>query len=293
MIVTTLIAAIMLARSIQAATYVGCLPSASIPSASTSESGVSLDECFTFCDSSTYAFYEAGSSQCTCGSSAGSSTNYVTSQDSSGACAADEVSTWLLHTAFSFSGCYTSTGSETTMRTTFPNSPEACFTACASYGGAAFSPMGGMYICQCAIDITGTDPRTCPSGAGEAGFYLYSQAIEPEPTAGNARRALRDRRKRAQMMKHQYCPAGLTACVVGSDQESFECVDVQSDLESCGGCMNGLYGSRTSNSSSTGTECSALPNVAMGGVTCTRGQCEISACKYGYTLVDNQCVRMF
>ncbi|WWC92250.1 uncharacterized protein L201_007204 [Kwoniella dendrophila CBS 6074] len=294
MIVPILIAiAALAARSVIGAAYVGCLPPASIPSTTSTTTGVTLDGCFSFCDSSAYAFYQSATSDCSCGSVSGSSAIYTGSQDSSGACAADEASGWLLHTAFSFEACYESTGSNTNLRTTFPDTPEACFASCATYGGAAFSPVGGRYVCQCATDITGDGPEACPSGSrDDGGFYLFKQAIEPQPTGGNSRRQLKERRRRAEALKHQYCPTSLTACVVGSDFESFECVDLRSDLESCGGCMNGLYGPTAGNNTTIGKDCSAIPNVALGGVTCSRGQCEVSACKYGYALVNNQCIRM-
>ncbi|WWD08450.1 hypothetical protein V865_006562 [Kwoniella europaea PYCC6329] len=147
-----------------------------------------------------------------------------------------------------------------------------------------------MYVCLCAEENIPDDSQACQGAAASSGFYVYTHSVTT-PT-GVARRQLKERLRQAQASRFQYCPSGLTGCIIGSDKEAFECVDTQADLEACGGCMQGLYGPTYRNSTATGVDCSALPNVALGGVTCTRGQCEVSACKYGYALVDNECVRM-
>jgi len=57
------------------------------------------------------------------------------------------------------------------------------------------------------------------------------------------------------------CPNGLFACALGGTHQ-FECVDVEADLRSCGGCVGeGL----------PGVDCLALPGVR--DVTCIRGKC--------------------
>nr|XP_019051130.1 hypothetical protein I302_01579 [Kwoniella bestiolae CBS 10118]OCF30060.1 hypothetical protein I302_01579 [Kwoniella bestiolae CBS 10118] len=238
MIVPIIIAALAI-RSVEAATYIGCVDPANVP--------------------------------------AGSSTTISTDVN---ACIA-----WILNTPFGFSGCYSQTVSQGRTRTTFPSSPEGCLANCATYEGAALSRSNNLLVCQCADTLDGDGAEVCQPASASGGFYLYGQSLT-EPTA-LARRQLRERLRRAQIARNQYCPSSLTACMIGCDHEAFE-----ADLEACGGCMNGLYGPTVRNAIATGVDCSALPNVALGGVTCTRGQCEVSACKYGYALVDNQCVRM-
>ena len=54
--------------------------------------------------------------------------------------------------------------------------------------------------------------------------------------------------------------------------KAYECVDVQNDLESCGGCVanDSPFGQRTANG---GRDCSAIPYVDS--VTCQKGTCVI------------------
>ncbi|PPQ66707.1 hypothetical protein CVT26_009567 [Gymnopilus dilepis] len=86
------------------------------------------------------------------------------------------------------------------------------------------------------------------------------------------------------------CPLGLTSCPIpGRGGEYFECVNTQSDLESCGGCINpslpayGYY-----NAQKVGVDCSALPGVS--DVSCIYGKCVIHKCSYGYYLYKGECV---
>ncbi|EIN12496.1 hypothetical protein PUNSTDRAFT_49803 [Punctularia strigosozonata HHB-11173 SS5] len=95
----------------------------------------------------------------------------------------------------------------------------------------------------------------------------------PIPQASQARREMTifdiapERRCRRDW---QSCPI-----FVESKLKGFECVDVQHDLESCGGCVtNGqTFGDG-------GRDCSAIPNVDS--VSCMKGQCIIEQCASGY-----------
>ncbi|WWC65101.1 uncharacterized protein I303_107715 [Kwoniella dejecticola CBS 10117] len=291
MIVPLILTAALAARSVRATAYVGCVDPANIPAGSDATTGTDVSGCIAYCSSSSipYAFYSNVDGSCTCGSASGDPSIYEESQNTGGSCASDQASVWLDDTPFSFQGCTEETQTGGTTRSTFPGSIEACFSSCTfKYAGITRYSFG--YFCMCTEELTQVGSANCQAGLAGHGLYVYEQAVI-EPTQ-IARRQLRERRRLAESTKHQYCPSGLTGCVVGRDPEAFECVDTQADLESCGGCMNGLYGPTIRNSTSSGVDCSALPNVALGGVTCSRGQCEISACRYGYALVDNQCVRM-
>ncbi|WVQ63271.1 uncharacterized protein L199_001422 [Kwoniella botswanensis] len=290
MIVPIIIAALAI-RSVFADTYIGCLNSVS--SYEVTQTSLSLDGCQSYCSTYTYAYYSNADGTCYCGNTNLAASEFQTAQDSSGTCASDQISAWISSTPFAFQGCSTDTTTGGSSRTSFVSSVPQCFTNCAAYPVISLGRTGSLVLCQCAGEYISTTPATCQGGSsGTSGEYLYVQSLDAEPTGGNARRALKNRRRQIEATKYQYCPSSLTACVIGSDQDTFECVDTQGDLESCGGCMGGLYGPTAHNATSTGVNCSALPNVALGGVTCTRGRCEVSACKYGYALVDNQCVRM-
>ncbi|KAJ7045805.1 hypothetical protein C8F04DRAFT_989129 [Mycena alexandri] len=63
---------------------------------------------------------------------------------------------------------------------------------------------------------------------------------------------------------------------------TFECVDIQNSLESCGGCVGG--------SPSTGEDCSAIPGADA--VSCTQGRCRVTECRGNLTVsaYGNSCV---
>lgn len=66
------------------------------------------------------------------------------------------------------------------------------------------------------------------------------------------------------------CPAGHTACAVGSQlSDGFECIDAATNLEQCGGCVtDGL-----------GQDCTAIPGVES--VMCNQGSCIVLSCIQG------------
>ncbi|VDC03225.1 unnamed protein product [Peniophora sp. CBMAI 1063] len=71
---------------------------------------------------------------------------------------------------------------------------------------------------------------------------------------------------------------GWMACgVYGGAARAWECIDTNTDLESCGGCDLPLtpYSLR-------GTDCSALPGVA--DVSCHNGSCAVRRCLPGWTV---------
>ena len=41
----------------------------------------------------------------------------------------------------------------------------------------------------------------------------------------------------------------------------------------------------------TTSSCTTIPGVAMGGVSCVRGQCLVNRCKAGFELSKGKCVR--
>ncbi|CAK5270731.1 unnamed protein product [Mycena citricolor] len=75
------------------------------------------------------------------------------------------------------------------------------------------------------------------------------------------------------------CEQGWQACgVPGADRRAWECVDVQRDLESCGGCASGISSSLTGQS--TGVDCTTIPHVS--DVSCISGGCVVHRCLPGY-----------
>jgi len=83
------------------------------------------------------------------------------------------------------------------------------------------------------------------------------------------------------------CPKfGQKLCPILHGRGGDECVDVASDLESCGGCMGvpvELGG---------GVDCTQISGAR--DVACRRGQCVVTRCAPGHTLAEDRasCVPM-
>lgn len=79
------------------------------------------------------------------------------------------------------------------------------------------------------------------------------------------------------------CPAPLSACPVrgAPDADAYECVDLLSDLDSCGGCA----------ADDISFDCNSIPHAR--GVECVSGFCEVRSCMEGYVVVPTRdmCVR--
>ncbi|KAL1413824.1 hypothetical protein Q8F55_001608 [Vanrija albida] len=156
---------------------------------------------------------------------------------------------------------------------------------------------GGSYTCACS--------NTAPSGATvNCGDEIGSIAHGLPPLAGwweksyaftNFQQTVASggtRRRRAEQMRlaaqaKTLCPGGRSACRVPGSND-YECIDTTSELESCGGCA---YGDFVGNGTlATGTDCTAIPGVVRGGVSCFRGDCVVTRCEKGLTLVDGGCI---
>jgi len=75
------------------------------------------------------------------------------------------------------------------------------------------------------------------------------------------------------------CPRGLSACGVwGRNARTWECIDTQNDLESCGGCVI----PHPFDESGEGQDCTAIPGVS--DVSCIKGKCSVHRCMPGYDL---------
>lgn len=98
----------------------------------------------------------------------------------------------------------------------------------------------------------------------------------------------------AQRKSLGLCPYPLDACVITPGSDGYECIDTQRELESCGGCRFGAISPANATdvaASVRGTDCTALPGVLRGAVSCVDGQCRVYACRSGWNLINGACVR--
>ncbi|KAJ6487737.1 hypothetical protein C8R45DRAFT_827272, partial [Mycena sanguinolenta] len=75
------------------------------------------------------------------------------------------------------------------------------------------------------------------------------------------------------------CPAGHTLCPVAAGVAATECVNTQTSLESCGGCVG-------TGSDFQGQDCSAIENAS--DVSCVAGRCLVRKCDRNFELSDKQ-----
>ncbi|WRT67585.1 uncharacterized protein IL334_004557 [Kwoniella shivajii] len=119
-----------------------------------------------------------------------------------------------------------------------------------------------------------------------SGYAFGTPPVNPSGTSARRARARALAIKREQ--ENQLCPNGNTACKL-PNTNTYECIDIFSELESCGGCVNGLFDDQYQNAT-IGIDCTAAEGIAMGAVTCTRGLGATFACEDGYVLVGGICV---
>ncbi|GJE91935.1 hypothetical protein PsYK624_080870 [Phanerochaete sordida] len=150
-------------------------------------------------------------------------------------------------------------------------------TSCPSRGPfkQGYSPVGGSSADDCVAAIGARDScsqisNTCPNTGGAL------------PSGGVQKRSPPRTQRLRCAPAHSKCPVYGIAYGRGYTR-GYECVDTQSDLERCGGCVDGdsWDGAR---SAGGGRDCSAIPDVDA--VRCARGQCIIERCRRGYIIHD-------
>ncbi|GAA6062728.1 hypothetical protein JCM10212_005931 [Sporobolomyces blumeae] len=75
------------------------------------------------------------------------------------------------------------------------------------------------------------------------------------------------------------CPDGERACPIGNG-DGYECLDVTSTLDSCGGCPGEV----------SSVNCLTLPGAE--GVMCKNSVCEIASCFPGWRYLNGRCHKM-
>lgn len=92
----------------------------------------------------------------------------------------------------------------------------------------------------------------------------------PTPSGGYSGGYSRRYRKREESI----CPANETACPISDNSENHECLDTQSELSSCGGCVT----------LNDGENCLIIPGAQ--GVGCLQGKCVVFSVNEGYKMSE-------
>lgn len=112
------------------------------------------------------------------------------------------------------------------------------------------------------------------------------------PTGGSSPSGGAQRRSQSIQARPKQCQKGYEACPISGvfwgvvNARTYECVDTQNDLESCGGCVDNDSANGERNIKG-GRDCSAIPNVDS--VRCVRGQCVIGTLWRVCTLGCSSC----
>ncbi|WWD10338.1 hypothetical protein V865_008473 [Kwoniella europaea PYCC6329] len=174
---------------------------------------------------------------------------------------------WLLKTTFSRLGCSILTDYEERQFSNVPDF-EACFAQCQNSEYAFVDRAVGDGIrCSCSDESTYQELSSCQGTTLQDFNWMIFQHPPGSSGApsGWVRRQMKERLAREAGQKAlAVCPKDMTACRTSTEDDfSFEecCLDVQSELESCGGCTHGSFGQ--ADNGIRGINCLSLPGVSQ------------------------------
>ncbi|WVQ94775.1 hypothetical protein IAU59_001857 [Kwoniella sp. CBS 9459] len=225
--------------------------------------------------------------------SAGDMVEYVISTDETGGASCDSTQLTMLASVstYVFEQCYTyatlEVPAEALIRTA--SNPEECLHSCVDYEVAAWYVSENGFTCACTASSNFNRGDAAACGPGRP--YVATHTVGDSINSQFAKRQLRERLIKEKSGRSALCPKPLTACrIPGAFADSFECIDTLAELESCGGCAQGFFNDNEAASGALGVDCTSLPGVARGGVTCSSGSCEVFACRPGWVLAAGSCV---
>ncbi|WVF71978.1 hypothetical protein IAT40_006789 [Kwoniella sp. CBS 6097] len=293
--------AALVARSVAAQQYgsgfIGCIPVANQPTGFGLSQGDSTQDaagCNFFCSNNgrAYSFFtpsyagpgkysRQGAPACTCSNTEpdpNTITNTVSAAQDTTCVTASDYQVYKSRTTEQFQGCATSDSYD---HNDVYSTLEGCLVACASSPYTFAAPFEDGWECLCGLTMGSPTYSQC----GYRNYVTYYHDAIAQASQ-LTRRKLRERLSENNRQVAD-CPTGLTACMIAGYSDSYECIDTNAEVESCGGCLNGVFGKTNATS---GSDCTALNGVALGAVTCSAGRCESFACEDGFSLVSGKCV---
>lgn len=79
---------------------------------------------------------------------------------------------------------------------------------------------------------------------GGAATIFVNAAADISTVSRRKREIEAELRAEAERRDNAYCPSGLTGCAIPGSKY-YECINTEVELESCGGCTNGVFGNST------------------------------------------------
>ncbi|WWC97775.1 hypothetical protein V866_004661 [Kwoniella sp. B9012] len=272
-------------------TFVGCATTSFAPSDAvfTEDTFTQAEDCALNCyynPSGQYiwAYFLYGSGQCMCSNTYCTSNHLAVMPEeyvNTLRCADDDYTVWVSASTWSTNRCY-SRQEDPEKESIYLNYNYASTQLQGDADGATMN-------CWCGSQTTylGANGYEVPCD-----YNTYAIFQHPVGTIVNsvyAKRQLKERLIRIKNRKRALCPGKMTACVVQGVSDSFECIDTTQELESCGGCSVGEF---NVHNTTLGIDCTALPGVPRGAITCSNSKCTAYACKKGWILAsDGTCVR--
>nr|XP_031862226.1 uncharacterized protein CI109_002191 [Kwoniella shandongensis]KAA5529298.1 hypothetical protein CI109_002191 [Kwoniella shandongensis] len=161
--------------------------------------------------------------------------------DGSGTCYNNMYTVFVTTTTYQFSQCYSNVDYDPLAPFAAAN-PEECLRACVTYDMAVFqynfNANDPAFLCACAPDnLALSNPSACDSPS----FFTYRHVAGASVNSQFAKRQLRERLVKERTSNRGVCPTPLTACKISNAGDSFECINSNEELESCGGCINGAF----------------------------------------------------
>ncbi|KIM88148.1 hypothetical protein PILCRDRAFT_249027 [Piloderma croceum F 1598] len=157
--------------------------------------------------------------------------------------------------------------------------PDNSQPACSKDNPCAFTCVNGFVlqgdhcVCPhprrvCQGNCTWSD---CPSRPSKSGRPSGVPSGVTHPSKRNVEEQFRFR---------SLCPAGKEPCGGFMGPDSYECIDITTTLDSCGGCVFPPF-----SQSSSGKDCSTIPGVAS--VRCHQSMCMVKTCMTGWNVSED------
>ncbi|KAL0948755.1 hypothetical protein HGRIS_008886 [Hohenbuehelia grisea] len=198
-------------------------------------------------------------------------------------------------------GTFTSTTGNTSCQNCRPgtfNSVEGATDCCSCCAGWLNDNSGLVNCRQCPHQTPYSSPGSSSTSACSSTLGMYAPVSSCSQTGRFCPQTYANgpsNMVRRELKPRECAQPGYKACPVYKrgaklTPSGIECVNVQNDLWSCGGCTS--VTTENGYSEDGGRDCSSIPNV--GTVSCRGGDCVIESCKprYGLSADRTRCVSL-
>ncbi|ORY27747.1 hypothetical protein BCR39DRAFT_536933 [Naematelia encephala] len=234
------------------------------------------------CSGSRYSFWQQDEALCQCSNELGDNDIFIPSLSPIASCPTDSSAVTQLRTPFRLDKCYSTISPTRHAISPAVSSASECLSHCSTHAHASFVREGSDVACTCFDAATFGEPEVC--GSEPSTVAVYRRGVS---THGRKKKAARPKTKNVKQAPMSVCEQGKNQCpgVAGG----LQCLDWQNDVESCGGCTE--LTQATVSLYPAGVNCSLLPGVESGKVSCRSSKCFIEECRVGWTLIRGTCVK--